>query len=377
VKHVRVALLKRDFSLSGGLEKYTTKIYEALSAKGHTVSILSSGRSSLAGVISVSPKIIPSFLSMVCFDVCSRFWLRKNPQDIVLGMDRHFLPLTHYRAGNGCHAAFLERRKREAPWWKKTFLFLNPLHALTLLSEKRTVLSPTTTIICNSHLVRNEMLRFYPKADPKRIVVVHNGVEWEVMESQFIEKKDLLVPHILFVGHEWERKGLDRILKALSLIKEKKFSFTAVGKERRPEYFERMKDQLDLSHSVSLIPKAQKTIPLYQAASIMVIPSRYDPFANVTLEALAMGLYVITTKANGGGEVITAENGVVLEEEASAEDFAKALCDAFEKIQDPSLPRRIRDSVKKHDFSYRLEELVFVLTQGSRQMRDRIVDANC
>ena len=55
---------------------------------------------------------------------------------------------------------------------------------------------------------------------------------------------------------------------------------------------------------------------LHAAADLYVLPTRYDPFANSTLEALACGLPVITSCANGGAELIT--SGV---EGASLEPF--------------------------------------------------------
>ncbi len=47
---------------------------------------------------------------------------------------------------------------------------------------------------------------------------------------------------------------------------------------------------------------------LYAAADIFILPTLYDPFSNASLEALAAGLPVITTRANGLSEVI--EDGV-------------------------------------------------------------------
>jgi UDP-glucose:(heptosyl)LPS alpha-1,3-glucosyltransferase len=356
-----VTLLKRDLQATGGLEKYSFRICEALQAKGHKVSVLASGASNIPYVVIVAKKLFTSFISMIWFDICVRFWLKKQTSEIVLGLDRHFLPLTHYRAGNGCHAAFLERRRRDSPWWKKVLLSLNPLHALTLFSEKRTFESPLTKIICNSNLVRNEICHFYPKADSSKIFVIHNGVEWNELESVFKEQKCISIPRILFVGHEWERKGLDRLLEALFLIRERPFFLTAIGKERNAFRFEKMVKNFCLEEKVTLFSQPQKVVPFYQEASIMVIPSRYDPFANVTLEALAMGLYVITTKANGGSEVITSDNGIVLEENATPADFSKALIYAFEKIQDVSLPRRIRNSVQNYDFACQLEKFINIL----------------
>jgi UDP-glucose:(heptosyl)LPS alpha-1,3-glucosyltransferase len=48
--------------------------------------------------------------------------------------------------------------------------------------------------------------------------------------------------------------------------------------------------------------------PLYAAADCFILPSRYDPFPNTALEALAMGLPAIVSSRCGAAEVI--EHGV-------------------------------------------------------------------
>ena len=42
----------------------------------------------------------------------------------------------------------------------------------------------------------------------------------------------------------------------------------------------------------------------YAAADIFALPTRYDPFANSTMEALASGVPVITTRSNGVSEIV-------------------------------------------------------------------------
>ena len=48
-----------------------------------------------------------------------------------------------------------------------------------------------------------------------------------------------------------------------------------------------------------------ETAPFYQAATVLALPTLYDPCSNVVLEALACGTLVVTTAANGASEFIT------------------------------------------------------------------------
>jgi UDP-glucose:(heptosyl)LPS alpha-1,3-glucosyltransferase len=64
----------------------------------------------------------------------------------------------------------------------------------------------------------------------------------------------------------------------------------------------------------------------YAGADLLVLPTRYDPFANACLEAMACGLPVLTTAANGASELIRdGVNGLVVGEMPSAERLADAL----------------------------------------------------
>lgn len=363
-------MLKSTLHAGGGLEKYTLRLYKALQDRGHEVSILSTHAAPPATPICRRLKL--SFLNLLWFDYHCRVYLKKHPHDIVLGLDRHFLPLTHYRAGNGCHAAYLERRKKHSSFVRRLLLAINPLHIFTRLSEHKTFENPSQAIIiCNSHLVRQEILSFYPNTSPERVLVIHNGVEWGEYEPHFQQK--LLAPrslssppHLLFVGHEWKRKGLDILLSALSLLRDQQFILTAIGKERNPSYFCRLAQKFGIANKVRLYPTAQNPIPFYQSANIAILPSRYDPFANVTLEAMAMGLYVITTTANGGAEAVTNYiNGHVLDEDASSEVLAQAIFSAFSIVKDPVRPQLIRDSIRHYDLPLKLQQFISVLEDRS------------
>jgi len=65
--------------------------------------------------------------------------------------------------------------------------------------------------------------------------------------------------------------------------------------------------------------------PLYAAADLLLHPTWYDPCSLVCLEALAMGLPVITTPEGGVREVMGQRGGIVVEEAGNPEAVAMAL----------------------------------------------------
>jgi UDP-glucose:(heptosyl)LPS alpha-1,3-glucosyltransferase len=80
---------------------------------------------------------------------------------------------------------------------------------------------------------------------------------------------------------------------------------------------------------------------VYAASDLFLLPTLYDPFANVTLEAMAAGLPVITTLANGAHEILTSgQNGFVV---PSAQDIDELAAYAL-SLQDPERRRLIGEA---------------------------------
>jgi UDP-glucose:(heptosyl)LPS alpha-1,3-glucosyltransferase len=65
---------------------------------------------------------------------------------------------------------------------------------------------------------------------------------------------------------------------------------------------------------------------LYAASDIFLLPTVYDPFSNACLEALAAGLPVITTRANGFSEIIeTGRHGTIVDGARNVDAIGGAL----------------------------------------------------
>jgi UDP-glucose:(heptosyl)LPS alpha-1,3-glucosyltransferase len=82
---------------------------------------------------------------------------------------------------------------------------------------------------------------------------------------------------------------------------------------------------------------------LYAAADVFLLPALYDPFANVTLEAMAAGLPIITTQANGASQAISSgENGFVV---GGARDIASMSAHA-RLLLEPATRKRIGENAR-------------------------------
>jgi len=366
-----IVLLKSRAGNHGGLEKYASRIAKAFIEKGARVTILTTGESVKAEFPVASIKTIPwpAFLRMEQFDWFVRNWLKKNKADLVFGMDRN-RSQTHIRAGNGVHAAYLESRVLTEGPLKAFFCKMNPLHRKILELEKCAFENQNLQkLFTNSHMVRGQVLDHY-NIDPAKIQVIHNGVEWNEMETDFSQwekgraaglRKFNLNPHhfhFLFIGNGYLRKGLDRLLIALSKLQRRDFHLSVIGKDNAMDLYRAKAVQLGLKDHVHFFGPSQEIRLFYQLADCLMIPSFYDPFANVTVEALAMGLFVVSSKNNGGHEILTPDNGAVIDDLLSPDAMINAIEIALTHGKTPCSARLIRESVKHLDFSNQLRTLM-------------------
>lgn len=370
----RVAILIHQAVKQGGLEKYAQRTAAAFAARGCQVSVMTFGpipRTAPTGVtyLSMGSGAPLSALRLWQFDHCCQRALREQPHDVVFAFDR-VRHQTHLRAGNGVHAAYLQQRALTDSWHKQLAFRINPLHRSLLYFERKALESPDLRrLFTNSRMVRDQILNTYSTAAEK-ISVVHNGVEWTAWQEVFDQWPDararllaeLQLPpsayYLLFVGHGYRRKGLGFLLQGLAHLRLADVHLLVVGKEREQAEFQTVVARLGLQGRVHFLGPRNDVLRFYQAADALVVPSIYDPFANVTLEGLAMGLYTVSSRFNGGSEVLTPGNGTMIERLDNAESMAAALQQAIDRPKSAVSARGIRDSVRGLDFSRQLDELV-------------------
>ena len=108
---------------------------------------------------------------------------------------------------------------------------------------------------------------------------------------------------LLFVGFgkvEFERKGIDLLIKILSKIKEKNIELTIIG-DVNQSLFQKIKIDVKFISKVSSDKKLNK---IYNNNDILLFTSRQDNLPNVVLEAMSTGLPVIAFKIGGLKDLI-------------------------------------------------------------------------
>ncbi len=369
-----VVLLKQRLDRFGGLEKATRNLAVAFADAGCDVTVLTLGDvpmpwDSRIQLKSLGPVSKLSVLNLRRFDTLCRRWLSQHPADIIFGLDRN-TSQTHYRAGNGVHAEYLLRRRATEPWLKSLSFSCNPLHRSLLNYEKAAFTDPhLRCIFVNSHMVAEEIRHHYD-VDPARIKVSHNGIDleqsnaaintWKQERPSLLKEFDLPSDayHLLFAGHGYRRKGLEYLLKGIAQLRDSNVHVSVVGRDRHVDKFRRLASELDIHNQVHFFGAVNDITPFFKLSDAIVIPSVYDPFANVTVEALAAGLYVVSSAYNGGKEVLTPNTGTVIAQLQDPESVAESLHLALQNPKTASSALTSRQSVENLDSKTLLGHLV-------------------
>jgi UDP-glucose:(heptosyl)LPS alpha-1,3-glucosyltransferase len=287
-------------------------------------------------------------------------------------MDRN-TKQTHIRLGNGTHQTYLARRCLFESPVKKLSFSLNPLHKKILQIEKKAFENPSLKkLITNSQMVKDELLNYYD-INEEKIVVSHNGVEWDEMQKDFSSWEEQKQKHqkslnlnpdyfnFLFVGNGFKRKGLKQLIYGLNLIKSKDFYLFVLGHDKNIVDYIKLVKKLGLSKNIFFFGISKDVRKFYQLSDCLVIPSFYDPFANVTLEALAMGLYIVTSKNNGAKEIINKDNGTIIEDLLNIDSISLSLEEAMKQRKTQESAQKIRNSAKKHNFTQQLDHFIDII----------------
>jgi UDP-glucose:(heptosyl)LPS alpha-1,3-glucosyltransferase len=301
---LNIAFVRRGYSPSGGAEAYLKRTARALVERGHKVQLIATNE---------WPTSEWSFGQLTRLRVRSSIAFADELEELRLQIQGNVLMSFErvwrcdiYRAGDGVHAAWLQRRRKFQMPLQRFIHPLNPKHREILrLEESLLARGGTARVIANSEMVKNEIIDFY-NYSADRIDIVRNGIRLEEFGSiaRLREKarQDLeLEPSetaLLFAGTGWERKGLIFAIQAMALGRDRKLRLFVVGRGNPRPY---------KAKRVRFLGELADLKPIYAAADIFILPTIYDPFSNACLEALASGLPVITTRANGFSEIIEHE----------------------------------------------------------------------
>jgi glycosyltransferase involved in cell wall biosynthesis len=200
------------------------------------------------------------------------------------------------------------------PDWKHT-TFVKPQKFLEIEELEHRL---ATRIVAASSFTKETLCE--SGVDPNKILVIPYGINLKNFKTfQFKQDRPF---RFIYVGGINARKGVPDLLKAWQSLNLPNSELWLVGSINI--YVSPL-----LQNIAGLCLKGQvahRDMPsLYSQCDVLVFPSYFDGFGMVLLEALACGLYVITTEATGGPDVLTDAKAGVVVASGAVEDLKHAM----------------------------------------------------
>ncbi len=215
--------------------------------------------------------------------------------------------------------------------------------------ERKLLMGKTgPVVLCLSEYIKGYVKKHYPLPD-EQLVTLFNAVDLNRFEPE--TRHSRVEVKALFIGQDFVRKGLRPAVVAISMLKDPRVTLTVVGKRN-------WKIHLPFPF-IRFVGHSPDTRPYYAEADFFVLPTKHDPCSLVVLEALAMGLPVISTKFNGACEIMTdGVHGFVLDDP----NDVGALADAMRKMMDPerreAMSKACLELRPKLSYEHHLDRLV-------------------
>ena len=325
---MRIAIVRRHCSLKkAGAERYCVNLFHGLQKLGHHVTVVGEAiDDELRSEVDFLPVPVLKLTSWTknrsFAENCAKV-VRSQKFDIVHGLSRvEGLDTFRLTDPMQTHWVNVWYRNPVSRWFQQH----NPRHRAIFDLERR-LYGPkgVRRIIVQSKLDAG-LLTEYFGVDESRIRRIVNGVDTQVFhlgarDDRTAVREQLLqefggsmsngssdnTPLLIFASMDFRRKGLDSLLLSLSQVKDRETRLLVLGAGDIRSYKQKAKS-LGVDHRVHFAGRQSDIHRYYAAGDLFVLPTIYEPFPNVNLEAMACGTPVITTETAGGADII--EQGI-------------------------------------------------------------------
>lgn len=181
---------------------------------------------------------------------------------------------------------------------------------LQRIEGERRIVAAADRLVAPTYYERSQLVRYY-SAVPSKIEVIPCGVDLDLFHpiDKIEARRELGLTDrrvILFVGRMDPLKGLDILLQAVARLEDRDGLRVLVaggsleGDSRLTHYLDKARE-MGIAHQVTFLGSLeQESLPAYYSASdLCVVPSYYESFSLVAVEALACGTPVIASRVGG------------------------------------------------------------------------------
>lgn len=333
----------RDF----GSSKYvieTTKYF----AKDHEVHVFTNEHDTVDDRVILhhvpAIKNINFLFREMSFTAFSSLILKKYSFDVVLAQPTRLFSPTVAEV-QICFKAWIDDKKKNN--YPVTFedKLLPPMEGYNLRKARQ--------VITLSNVVKQQVMEKYG-IDGEKIHPVHSGVDSQKFNPKNREKyfKEIRDRHnisyddlvLILAGNPFLSKGLPLVIDALPNLKEKNVKLIVAGKDNEKPFVTQA-EKLGVKDKMIFIGRTTEMEKYFAASDIFILPTMYDAFGLVIIEAMASGLPVVVSQIAGAAELITdGKDGLLIKDQKDSKEVAEKL---NYLIENNSIKKKIGSEARK------------------------------
>jgi UDP-glucose:(heptosyl)LPS alpha-1,3-glucosyltransferase len=316
---VAIIIERSDASL-GGAERSVGELAEAIGAIGYETHIIAAKGQATAQNIHILCADIPG--KRTSYRVFARELkkhIESNNYDIlhsVLPFD--FADIYQPRSGTFAESIIRKAATYSCPviqTLKRKTAFFNFRRTAWFAAERRLAEGQTGPLVVAISNYVAEQFKAHYHIPENRMVIIPNGIKpagqidkssVDLMRAKLSAQPGSVL--FLFVGHDFQRKGLDCLIEAIGKLQNADANTPArvvVAGRARSTTYRRLASKLGVEEKIVFLGDVKNIQELIAATDVAVLPTFDDPCSRFILEALAAGKPVVTTRFNGAIDLFT------------------------------------------------------------------------
>ena len=362
----------------GGAETVVKAYSEGLAGKGHNVEVITTDLYTETPFVK---KEMPSEVSGIPVSRHSAFTISGEAHYVLApGMIKSFLSKkadiihTHSYGYFQNHAGWIREKLQSTPWVITPHF--HPSWSMWGGAKRRTLrdfydskigrstMEAADLITCVSNHEKEVLVKEIGLNDDN-IKIIYNGIYWDdwkeipskkVFRDKFPQISDRFV---IFAGRLATNKGLTNLIEAMSIGDSDEFDLVIMGADMG---LGKELDALALSQNVKMHRLGHVDDNVYRsalaAAEVLVLPSEYEAFGIVLLEAAAANTPVIGTRVGGIPEAMSENNNGLIVEYDNSNELSKAI---FSILEDSKMSKEMGDFGRKFSSNFSWENIIDIL----------------
>jgi UDP-glucose:(heptosyl)LPS alpha-1,3-glucosyltransferase len=392
---MKVAITHTRYTAKGGVERYAWDLVKRLLDAGHEVHYFCHFWDD-----QVDPRVhvhkIPNpwkqirFMKVWSFDRWLTRNVRREDYDVVHGFSKSSVQ-DIYTDGSGClldyQAYSIDERKGSSLAKKLRRASLHQRQVLAI-EERRFTRGNFSKIVAMSDLAADQIRARYGLGRDE-VVTIYNGIDVarfhpslrDIHFANYREririKPDTFM--ILCVGNDYTRKGVPTLMQAARLLKERGlpggrgFHICVFGKERHSVEVKLSEEcrRLGVYDHIKFYGPSDLVERWMAVSDLFVLPSRFDAFGNVVLEAMASGTPALVSSKAGAVEVIhEGQDGFALKDPGDAQAIADCVLRlAADEERRRAIGAAARATAERYSWDRHFEKMLELYEQVAAQKK--------